>query len=522
MSVGPGTDILVLSNIQAKALAGRLLAIGDEVYHFKDYDPAYPGQPPWRSGAEGKAFPLLGKNGSVVAYLKFFTRPTQKRLNRTAWLIGRRMHTWLPGLAAAPLLWVDTRLSFRSSTIDFDFAGYFARAVPGETWLELKNRIVEAGAPFPEAVRRRCVEDLVLATAALERAGIVHGDLSPNNVVVNPNAPPGEPALFLIDFDAFVAPTAGPDHAINVGEGGTYGTEGYCPPELGLRAADGDGSVAPYSDRFGRDMLILELLLMDSALSPDDPPVKWNLDRLRHFFTAWHESCDPAWRQLFAHLEIPGVFALPEKQRPWSVHLAAGLGLEVPEIPAISSYARIPEFPSALPGIRSVSANVQKGARRKSAPARPQKQRYPSPLARPQSLNQMLVSTAQAMSRTFRRTKKKPSSAPVQKDALAAILWTFLFMALLWMIVLIIPSCLGRNTISQPSGDSLHGMQEKRMMDKAQSAIRLAATGTCRRTSPQAERPTSTEPAATATSRTILGHRSSCLANSSSSATDSP
>ena len=130
MSAGSSTDILVLSNTQAKALAGSLLAIGEEIYRFKDYNRAYPGQPPWRSGAEGKAYPLLGRDGSVVAYLKFFTRPTQKRLNRTAWLIGQQMHTWLPGLAAAPLLWIDTRLGFRSAKTAFDFAGYLAKPSP--------------------------------------------------------------------------------------------------------------------------------------------------------------------------------------------------------------------------------------------------------------------------------------------------------------------------------------------------------------------------------------------------------
>ena len=77
MSVGSGADILVLSNTQAKALAGSLLAIGGDVFRLKDYDPAYPGQPPWRSGAEGKAYPLLGRDGAVAAYLKFFTRPTR-------------------------------------------------------------------------------------------------------------------------------------------------------------------------------------------------------------------------------------------------------------------------------------------------------------------------------------------------------------------------------------------------------------------------------------------------------------
>jgi len=79
------------------------LAIGEEIYRLKDYDPAYPGLPPWRSGAEGKAYPLLGRDGAVAAYLKFFARPTQKRLKRTAWLIGQQMHTWLPGASGGPI-----------------------------------------------------------------------------------------------------------------------------------------------------------------------------------------------------------------------------------------------------------------------------------------------------------------------------------------------------------------------------------------------------------------------------------
>ena len=61
MSVGSSAEILVLSNTQAKALAGSLLAIGEDLFPAQDYDPAYPGQPPWRSGAEGKAYPLLAR-----------------------------------------------------------------------------------------------------------------------------------------------------------------------------------------------------------------------------------------------------------------------------------------------------------------------------------------------------------------------------------------------------------------------------------------------------------------------------
>src|SRR6516162_10077907 len=121
-------DILTLTNTQAKDLAGRLVKIGSETYYFKDYDRDHPGQPPWRSGAEGKAYPLLGYDHSVIAYLKFFTRPTQKRLDRTAWLIGQGVHTWLPALSAAPMIWSDTRHAEGAPDGPLDFAGYLARA----------------------------------------------------------------------------------------------------------------------------------------------------------------------------------------------------------------------------------------------------------------------------------------------------------------------------------------------------------------------------------------------------------
>ena len=326
----PAADILTLTNTQAKELAGRLVTIGTETYYFKNYERDHPGQPPWRSGAEGKAYPLLGYDRTVAAYLKFFTRPTAKRLDRTAWLIGQQLHTWLPGLAAAPLVWVDTRHAHRPPAATLDIAGCLARAVPGETWLELKTSINDNSRAFPAELRWRCVRDLVLALAVLEQEGIVHGDLSPNNIVIDLDARPDRPALYLIDFDAFVAPAAGESESVTVAEGGTYGTEGYCPPDLAAAAAGGDGSVVPYSDRYGRDMLLMELLGMDGGLSPDDPPSRWDSARLQLRYGAWQARCDPGcWRTL-AHLDPVTLFALAEQDRPASAELAAGLGLPLP------------------------------------------------------------------------------------------------------------------------------------------------------------------------------------------------
>jgi len=56
-------NILTLSNTQAKELAGRFVTIGGLTYRFNNYDPGHPGLPPWRSGTEGKAYPLVDEDG---------------------------------------------------------------------------------------------------------------------------------------------------------------------------------------------------------------------------------------------------------------------------------------------------------------------------------------------------------------------------------------------------------------------------------------------------------------------------
>jgi hypothetical protein len=362
------TNLLTLSNTQAKDLAGRFVTIGTEAYYFRNYDPEHPGQPPWRSGAEGKAYPLLGYDRSVAAYLKFFTRPTPKRFERTAWLIGRQMHTWLPHLAAAPLAWVDTRSAGQAAEGVRDFAGYLARAVPGQTWLELKNAIHDNSVSFPEGLRWRCVRDLVAALAVLEQEDIVHGDLSPNNIVIDVEARPDQPALYLIDFDAFVTPAAGPNRAVTVAEGGTYGTDGYCPPDLAVRAMAGDGDVAPYSDRFGRDMLLVELLMMDRGLSPDDPPSLWDRDHFQRRHAAWAARSDEACLRTLEHLGPATVVALAEQDRPASAELAAGLGLSAAPERQPRPVTQLCRTVPAVLGARPAVADLHRLYRRPAPP----------------------------------------------------------------------------------------------------------------------------------------------------------
>jgi hypothetical protein len=136
--------------------------------------------------------------------------------------------------------------------------------------------------------------------------------------------------LYLIDFDAFVAPTAQGVETVTVAEGGTYGTQGYCPPDLAAAAAEGDGRVAPRSDRYGRDMLLVELLIMNCGLPPDDPPSTWNRDRFERGYAAWRARGDRDLLRSLSHLEPATLFTLADGDRPSSSELAAALGLSIP------------------------------------------------------------------------------------------------------------------------------------------------------------------------------------------------
>ena len=172
------------------------------------------------------------------------------------------------------------------------------------------------------------MRDLVLALAVLEQEGIVHGDLSPNNIVIDLAAQPDQPALYLIDFDAFVAPAAGANEAVTVAEGGTYGTEGYCPPDLAAAASRGRwfrgalfgplwarhaaGGTAHHGQRpvAGRSAVELGMATSFSAATRPGRP-----------------AAIPACLQTLSHLDPATLFTLAEQDRPASTELAAGLGL---------------------------------------------------------------------------------------------------------------------------------------------------------------------------------------------------
>lgn len=322
-----------------KELAGKRWDLNSSTYTFAEFDG--PGQPGWRMGSEGIAYPLKNGNGQAAAYVKFFDdlKVTPKRIRRTRWLIDQHVYSWAPELRGATRKWVDTTVDGGPSGVNDKFTCAFAEAVPGETWRELKTKIVDGDVRLDDELRNRCIESLLYGLVLLERNGFVHGDLSPQNVIIDVDASPDQPALYLIDFDGFHSPQAGDLAGLSVSEGGTFGTEGYCPPHLFDLADQEPDQAVPFSDCCARDMLVLEFLCFDSTLSADydeKPPVEWNQDLIQTKLSQSNLA------QKFPHLWHADVFTRPEEQRPASDELARAIGLSTP--PKIKHPRPLPRF----------------------------------------------------------------------------------------------------------------------------------------------------------------------------------
>jgi serine/threonine protein kinase len=325
-----------LKNTQAHRLAGKEWVVGGVHYWFNPQDSQKSGHRPWRSGSEALAYPLLNSNREIVAYFKSFKRPSQQRYDRTQLLVELNLAAAAPILMAAPNRWVDTRPEGRPKTkeIDFDFCGSLMPAVPGQTWNEIKKAICDRKISLSREFKLRCIHDLVHGLSILEKQNIVHGDLSPGNVIINPNAGPDEPALYLIDFDAFVYQySSGKKSLLSQKEGGTFGTDGYCPPELELKD-DQDPTKHPFSDRFGRDMLIIELLAFGSATDHEKPPREWNHAKLQKRLQATIKQYETSANvsRLVERLMADDIFCCSEDARPTSEAIASQLGLDELEL----------------------------------------------------------------------------------------------------------------------------------------------------------------------------------------------
>lgn len=311
-------------------LLRREWRVNGQSYRFADEEivgGVYAPVKPWLRGTEGIAYPMENGRGEVSAFVKFFneTRATPKRIERTKWLVNQGIQSWASELYGAPYAWLDTSIVGRPIGIGFDFACAIAHAVPGFTWAEQRGRIIAGKVKVDFAMRQECVVNLLRGLAFLEQRNILHGDLSPNNIIVNLDRKAGDPALYLIDFDGFVSPTAGVAlEQLSYDEGGTIGTLGYHPPDLEQHVSAGEDGIAPYSDRYGRDMLILELLCYHKDLPEEGAPTDWGWEEIER-------SLEPSLPQIKTpYFQNPDILTMPEGQRPSSYEIAKELSIPLP------------------------------------------------------------------------------------------------------------------------------------------------------------------------------------------------
>lgn len=341
------TDTSEFSSSDLEDLRGMRWELNDEIFHIPKGRPGDDGHVV-DGGGEAYVVPLLDERNTCRWFLKIFRNSSNmaRRRTRAEWLISQRMHEWVPELQAAPRYWIDTRDCGRPDGFSRDFSGYLAAPVPGRTWHAFKMDVTDSCQSISHECRQRWVAQFLRATAMLERRGIVHGDLSDNNVLVDPES--GD--LHLIDFDAFVAPNAPREIQRLTGQaGGTVGTADYMPVDLQQRFRAGETDVSPYSDRRGRDLLLLELLCFESGCPDEETPSYWGWRVVEERLETTELGTA---RRYFQRREI---LVLPEHQRIASQELAMAMRIALPPATARRSVSVAADVP-AVQAVSSKSA----------------------------------------------------------------------------------------------------------------------------------------------------------------------
>ena len=300
---------------RAKKLFGKSLKVGSKTLVFESEI---------KMGGQAMLIPLRNPAGKRVAYFRSLSASsaTAGSIERISWMIGQRLHLLSSTFRAAPQFWINSETHGRPEGIDFDFAGTIIGVANGQSWKSIKDAVVSADGQLPTlSLRIELAKSLIQQLACLEAvgsSGFIHGDLSDGNIMIDLDK--GKVAL--IDFDCFVfeSPTLSKS-ALSFGEGGSVGTHGYYPESVEEPIPL---DAIPLGDRFGRDMLLLELLGFGRKDSIEASPLFWE-DTDGLFETI---KTSATLLKLY-HLLEQGVFDAPNSKRPSSLELATRLNLTV-------------------------------------------------------------------------------------------------------------------------------------------------------------------------------------------------
>jgi serine/threonine protein kinase len=228
---------------------------------------------PARAGLEGYGIRALHRHatrGNVHTFLKIFQKDVPQRHGRSQFLVKMGLakhHEWI--FQGVPYAWLNRR-----KVNGIEIVGHLTKFIglqygaPAEDLMVLKDD--GKWHSYSNAERRSLAIHLALAICGLEKLSLVHGDLSPGNVMIGPG-PNETDVCCLCDFDGFQHPSVSRlPRKIDGIPTRPLGSEGYQYPELveriGADKNNDDETIIVETDRFALGVLICEMMVWSPSV----------------------------------------------------------------------------------------------------------------------------------------------------------------------------------------------------------------------------------------------------------------
>jgi hypothetical protein len=210
---------------------------------------------------------------SMQAFLKIFKSDVPQRAERIRLLIARELAKKHEAFHGIPFGWLG---KFNINGVEL--IGHFTRMIPGpyNGGPEDFGRLRGSGqgphrwATFTEGDRKRFGGELASAVAGLETCGIIHGDISPGNLLIGQSNLTKEHMCILCDYDGYYSPQV---PLLPRKNGRTpcrpLGSPGYQYPALrAAMLADkaGDANIWVQTDRFALSIAICEMMIWSDSV----------------------------------------------------------------------------------------------------------------------------------------------------------------------------------------------------------------------------------------------------------------
>lgn len=223
-----------------------------------------------RQGGEAFVAPIVCKHphkGDTPSIIKLFFSVAPDRAKRQSHLVKfglANKHDWL--YEGVPYAWVDTTVAGHR------IYGHVAKHVcynrKGDDFRIVRDTV--AIDDFTEDNRRALAGQLCNAIVGLEKIKIVHGDLSPANIIIGKQSD-DDVHCVLIDYDGFHSPNVPKLPRQHDGKQlRGLGTPGYQHPSLARKTKSDTGTddtLFVVNDRFALGVLCFELMVWTTQIS---------------------------------------------------------------------------------------------------------------------------------------------------------------------------------------------------------------------------------------------------------------